>query len=187
MIELNITRRRFFVAVEELKIHRKFVRHFNACHFYSLCEQSYTQIIDQLEPLVKIPDNVFLAEFQLGLNRLKDKQIMDNQLGQAFTWYDEIVESLKMQILPDNGTTCRHENLRGLKEDSFVACQDCSETFGWFCPSSPDKCCHYFTFNFPEGQGILLVSGEVYLMPSANRKKQSSDGCLFCGSPQERK
>jgi hypothetical protein len=40
-------------------------------------------------------------------------------------------------------------------------CEGCGQDMGWYCPSSPDHFCHYDNGN--------------------------SDGCDFCGMPDERK
>ena len=48
-------------------------------------------------------------------------------------------------------------------ETGTVRCALCNKGFGWFCPKSPDRYCHY-----PE-------------TPSPN-----GDVCIFCGQPDER-
>jgi hypothetical protein len=186
-MDITITRRRFLVSLGKLKIHRRFVRHFIEAYFYQLCEQSYTKIIDGLEPIKQVADDMFLSGLKTALDDLQKERVMDERLHLPFTWYNEVVDSLTDELFPISGHVCKHEKLHGLAEDKFVSCQTCSENFGWYCPKSPDKQCHYYTFEFPEGRGILLLNGEIMLRPDADQTMESSDGCMFCHQPQERK
>lgn len=43
----------------------------------------------------------------------------------------------------------------------IVRCVICGKRFGWFCPKSPDKYCHY--------------------------DREHGESCIYCGQPGERK
>jgi len=72
-----------------------------------------------------------------------------------------------MRQCSEQGHVLRPRNLNileDLKTDKWastgVYCEVCSESFGWFCPESPDMKCHY---------------------------SKSYDQCDYCGMPEERK
>jgi hypothetical protein len=63
-------------------------------------------------------------------------------------------------------------------------CKGCNKDFGWPCSKSPDKVCHYFSY-----QGhITLINGKKHQLPSSyDDNHESEDWCIFCGAPEERK
>lgn len=63
-------------------------------------------------------------------------------------------------------------------------CAVCGEGFGWSCPNSPDKCCHYYTV-----KGFVeLINGEkVKPADDHDSNFETDDSCIFCGDPEERK
>lgn len=69
------------------------------------------------------------------------------------------------------------------KHESAV-CTICEEDFGWFCPDSPDSICHYYSTN----KQVKLKNGQIYQLPDDHDSRyETSDDCLFCHAPQERK
>ena len=72
-------------------------------------------------------------------------------------------------------------------------CHDCGKYFGWYCPDSPDHRCYYYIYNTNEdGMYIILLNGNKHYLndEQINRIKTygfSSDWCIFCGEPEERK
>lgn len=63
-------------------------------------------------------------------------------------------------------------------------CTHCDKHFGWFCPDSPDGTCYYFT---DDGKIHLLGGDKVDPKPGHDARFESTDTCLFCGNPEERK
>jgi len=86
--------------------------------------------------------------------------------------------------------TCPHNIDYTDKEDRGATCSICGIGFGWYCPESPDKRCHY-DFRTQDGvTGIRLITREI--LPISEFSINSdvyNDGetCLFCGNPEERK
>jgi hypothetical protein len=81
-----------------------------------------------------------------------------------------------------------------------VSCGDWmrdGNTFGWYCPDSPDHQCHYFSQEdgkgnrFVEsinGEKIILLKYKVDVKGYVNGgSRESYDWCIFCGEPEERK
>lgn len=62
---------------------------------------------------------------------------------------------------------------------------------GWDCDKSPDKHCHYHTEPDPKNKKFRVVeldNGELHRLPASHDPSQeSSDHCVFCGEPSERK
>jgi hypothetical protein len=85
------------------------------------------------------------------------------------------------------------DNLRMLKlgcthnlvhNGNWCRCDVCSVPLGWFCPSSPDHCCHYYSV---EGKIFLIDGTVVEVHPTHDPKYETEDNCIFCGEPNERK
>lgn len=73
-------------------------------------------------------------------------------------------------------------------------CAGCGERFGWYCPSSPDHACHYYTEEDEDDPRphVLSINGEkIYLtekqIAQVEDWGESDDYCIFCGHPEERK
>jgi len=81
------------------------------------------------------------------------------------------IQKMLNDIVNDFKRTCNHELevpsdfYEKLAKDPFHSatgrCKGCGESFGWFCPSSPNHICNY--------------------------DKYGNDSCEFCGMPDERK
>lgn len=84
---------------------------------------------------------------------------------------------------------CTHENIKKSVASSAVC--ECGTNFGWFCPESPDKTCHYNTEKASDGFYVTLASGFRHKMPAfyteENHNNENEDECIFCGEPDERK
>lgn len=67
-----------------------------------------------------------------------------------------------------------------------LRCAVCQKYFGWYCPESPDKTCHYFT----NENGLIELMNRELVRPGKEwpgKKFESDDFCVFCGHPDERK
>ena len=59
---------------------------------------------------------------------------------------------------------------------------------GWFCPTGPDHICHYFSRVDESGNRyIRSINREKIILEDHDGNYESSDYCLFCGQPEERK
>lgn len=80
---------------------------------------------------------------------------------------------------------CPHEVLSQEKdkygEYGGASCAGCGKDFGWYCPDSPDRTCHYYDY---EGK-VHLINGET--VPTPEECFNCVDMCIFCGDPEERK
>jgi hypothetical protein len=85
--------------------------------------------------------------------------------------------------LADLKSRCRHGVVKRTEADE-AACVICGDTFGWFCPESPDRACHYFTHG--NGRTVDLITRDEADLGKRVRD-QSEDSCLYCGDPMERK
>lgn len=63
-------------------------------------------------------------------------------------------------------------------------CPVCSMGFGWRCRKSPDGVCHY-----ESDEGLIeLIDGRSVPIPAKHDPDyETSDSCIFCGAPDERK
>ena len=65
-----------------------------------------------------------------------------------------------------------------------AACSICNKDFDWWCSKSPDNLCHYFT----DSDGtVTLNNGKKVRPPKHDIHYETSDCCLYCGNPEERK
>jgi len=63
-------------------------------------------------------------------------------------------------------------------------CLICGEHFGWRCKVSPDGVCHYHT----EDGKVELSDGTLVDPPAEHDPNyETSDSCIWCGHPDERK
>jgi hypothetical protein len=76
---------------------------------------------------------------------------------------------------------CKH---KVTNSSTTAFCDICGETFGWFCPESPDKVCHCMA-ECEEDQ--LCLNDGTCITLSESQLSVSYDDCVFCGQPDERK
>jgi hypothetical protein len=77
----------------------------------------------------------------------------------------------------------------------FAHCKHCDEfrfEMRWYCPSSPDHLCHYHSeWSIAKEKFFVETVNEekVYLenYTEEKHKYETSDHCIFCGQPEERK
>lgn len=75
-------------------------------------------------------------------------------------------------------------------DEGDAYCVICEKHFGHYCPESPDHTCHYYTVL--DGK-IKLFTGEIIDPPVGadgephDPDYETSDCCIFCGAPEERK
>lgn len=97
---------------------------------------------------------------------------------------NDILQLMKERIELDVdkfSANCTHSIKK--KHDSAI-CEICDQSFGWWCPDSPDNCCHYFS----ENGFIALENGQkVPIPPDHDEKYETDDCCIFCHDPEERK
>jgi len=80
------------------------------------------------------------------------------------------------------GAECKHCGYRGGygKTGGQFLC--------WYCPKSPDHICHYFSKTDKSGNKyVVSVNKEKIILKCYNPDHESSDCCIFCGDPEERK
>lgn len=72
------------------------------------------------------------------------------------------------------------------EEDGSISgyCPICGRDFGWRCPESPDGICHYHS---DDGLIELIDGRSVPIPKDHNPDYETSDACIFCGDPDERK
>jgi len=81
-------------------------------------------------------------------------------------------------------------------------CEICGKHFGWLCPESPDRVCHYDAWRSIDDDGPWWVWRDIhehkhpvpeekvkkYIRPNEDMPYYSDeDCCIFCGHPEERK
>lgn len=66
----------------------------------------------------------------------------------------------------------------------YAVCAGCFKDFGWYCPTSPDHVCHYHSEN---GMVEQIAGPDVPIPAAHNPQYETSDQCIFCGHPDERK
>lgn len=81
---------------------------------------------------------------------------------------------------------CRHcvEPMPPAAEYGFCHCAICGTNFRWYCPASPDRVCHYWS---TDDQVELIDGTSVPVPPRHDASNESSEWCIFCGDPRERK
>ena len=82
---------------------------------------------------------------------------------------------------------CEHKEVKKSGESS--RCVKCNEYMdGWFCPSSPDHTCHYYSSGEKGNCYVVIRGGEKHrLKKSYDNSNEEEDWCIFCGHPEERK
>lgn len=88
---------------------------------------------------------------------------------------------------------CWHEIVkRG--EFGGAICKNCEDgrswnlfKFGWYCPESPDHICHYYSDLDEDERYVDSINGERIVLEDYDGKYETSDQCIFCGQPEERK
>lgn len=105
-----------------------------------------------------------------------EKQI-DNLRGDLYTLREECIHQIS------------HPTKKDMRTGDFggAYCLICGYDFGWWCPASPDSVCHYHS---DENGKVELITGESVDFPKDeyyDPEYESSDCCLFCGDPDERK
>lgn len=67
-------------------------------------------------------------------------------------------------------------------------CIICREHFGWRCKKSPDMVCHYYSEDRNGRREVDLINGITHVLPrDHNHEYETTDSCIFCGMPDERK
>lgn len=63
-------------------------------------------------------------------------------------------------------------------------CAGCGGDFGWYCPKSSDRMCHYHSHN---GFIVDVQNNVAMPVPEGHTEDPGYDICIFCGDPEERK
>lgn len=89
---------------------------------------------------------------------------------------------------------CSHQTLQVPKKKDIESgcasakCAECSDYLGWYCPDSKDNRCYYESEERDGKNVVELSTGEVVAMDEDHDPEyETSDSCLFCGQPDERK
>jgi ribonuclease HI len=108
------------------------------------------------------------------------EQKTDKESRMVFKAVEQFKEKVS-QSFSDMKNSCKH-NIK--KSGDSACCSLCDRYFGWYCPDSKDKCCHYFS----ENGKVELITGEIVNVPkSHDQYHEDYDWCIFCGDPEERK
>lgn len=112
--------------------------------------------------------------------------------------YNQLITECDHKLIPLTPNQIKslkdHEDLDSWDFDE-ANCMICGKFFGWRCPDSPDGACHYNTKEFEGSNGegpfyVELINRKKHIMPEhydyEKHIHESSDCCLFCGSPDER-
>ena len=109
-------------------------------------------------------------------------------VGESCDWH---LQPAGYQYRESDFPSCndRHEKL--VKDGDSAKCAKCGKWFGWWCQTSPDNDCHYYTTEGVGGEYVVkLANGKTHIMPnytSKDEEHENEDECLFCGGPEERK
>lgn len=160
-----------------------------------------------IDSLTEKLDNVILKETQrFGKIGLKDNP--DDVIR-----FNAHIEELKLNEMHEIGKTnitlnlmtkmrddwslsvtqdmCNHPHEKMIIEKDKPACGECKKKFtDWSCPSSPDKCCHYYSKIGDMGYYVTLIDGTKHYLEGYTHEKandETEDDCIFCGEPDERK
>jgi hypothetical protein len=88
---------------------------------------------------------------------------LDEEIGKILELRDK---------LRDLRNVCQHNWIQGGYH--WASCSECgTQQDGWWCPTSPDKHCHY--------------PGEDEDVDTATDDNVNYDSCIHCGLPSERK
>lgn len=180
-------RNNLLVMRDQLRRRQKFAARTDSHPYFVMDAQSCARFIEAISIILLSDDICFLGQVHACIQDLKANPVWDESLNEPFCVYQSWLEDLTAAVdsVEPCYLTCQHPRIR---YDGFVSCMDCYHTLGWLCESdkSPDRCCHYYTYEFPGvGNGILLNDGSIFKM--AKSKHETSDACLFCGEPQERR
>jgi hypothetical protein len=97
----------------------------------------------------------------------------------------------KLDLLHKAITPCLHPSTINKGESHY--CTECKSYVGdgWWCPSSPDNHCYYFTDFGSRGTIVVLADGTNFDYRGYDEdhdpEYETDDCCLFCGQPDERK
>lgn len=183
-MHIPLFKKRLLVVLNKMRRWQSSARRSEEHPYFVMAAQSYARFVEALSAALAVDDAAFLSKIQSCVQDLKDNPVWDAHFNEVFCLYQQWLDDLETALADVEPCflTCEHANIN---YGGFVSCRDCYETFGWFCETSPDKRCHYHTYSFPEGHGILLINGDVYKLDK--NEHETSDACLFCGSPCERK
>ena len=87
-------------------------------------------------------------------------------------------------------TICPHNSSRIKSKNSDAPrCSFCEAHLqGWWCPESADNSCYYYSEEKDGKRVITLSNGTVVSLPDDHDpENETSDACLFCHLPDERK
>ena len=86
---------------------------------------------------------------------------------------------------------CWHEIIEhGCGRAVCINCEDGRSwnDWNWYCPKSPDHICHYYSTVDHNGERYVgSINGEKIVLEDYDGKYETSDQCIFCGQPEERK
>lgn len=119
----------------------------------------------------------FKADVEMAEAAVADAE---NYLADLLTKCKHVLPKLSQPMLD----LLRIHDPRSWKWD-HATCMICGDGFGYRCPDSPDSVCHYFT----DAEGRVELIDGLRIQPPAehDRKYETTDSCIFCGSPEERK
>ena len=111
---------------------------------------------------------------------------LKTELRKKFCEIDQNIRNLYMER-GELQEKCPHE----FDSEGFARCSICGlDKGGWACNASPDKICHYETFEDEEGKRYVCLFDNTlfYDIPADHDYfNESVDHCIFCGQPEERK
>lgn len=120
---------------------------------------------------------------------LAKEQIEKDDIHEALIYMKNAQDVYNKDLIKKS---CKHLNIIRYSETSDMAkCAECEELMQpWYCKSSPDKLCHYYTNVNGKDCYIELINGDIHYLKNhrlVDRDHENEDVCLFCGNPEERK
>lgn len=115
------------------------------------------------------------------------KDEMKNKIRE---WLDSGPSGQEIKIIYDRLFPCDHKGKARIrcKSGLSASCAGCGGDLGWWCPSSKDNECHYYSEDRNGKSVVVFADGSESVLPSDHDPEyESSDSCIFCGHPDERK
>jgi len=130
-----------------------------------------------------------------------DLELKCSVLSKRLDQIEKEIKSLQSLLQNEETAKCQHVAIcsnckkekckcKGEWGSGFAKCKKCKDDLGWYCKSSPDHRCYYFTEVEDETGRLyveLLDGSRSYMKKDHEQEYETDDCCLFCTLPDERK